>query len=341
MRHDGSLCAFALLLPISNTFSHQPQSHFMEFTTRTSRVSQTIMAEPVSPPQGTHPEEEEGDDELQLPFIVGAGVARTGTSSLRIALNQLGYKTFHMRDIIGQKVDATPWFDLALAERNGHEDVKERKMKVVRQIIDHGYNATTDFPAALVYKELLELQPDAKVILTIRSSPQVWSSSVKDTLEEAFLQVCKPPITWIPHVHKLAYILHPWTFEAFGTVPFGSLNERNPILSRDDLERAYTLWIQDVKDTVPKHQLLIHKPEDGFRPICQHLGIPLKKCPHVYPHANDRESMRREVAILKMVAQFVFWPCSLILGIVLLRMFMKVGIRRRRKTEAKEKIKQG
>jgi hypothetical protein len=333
-----------------NTFHDTlSQSHFKAFTTtRTSRVSPTIMAEPIPPPpQATLPEEEEEvrDYELQLPFIVGAGVARTRTSSLRIALNQLGYKTFHMRDIIGQKVDATPWFDLALAERSGHheEEVKEQKMQVVRQILDYGYNATTDFPAALVYKELLELQPDAKVILTIRSSPQAWSSSVKDTIEQALLQVCQPPVSWIPHVHKLAHILHPWTFEAFGTVPFGSLHDHNPILSRDDLERAYTVWIQDVKDTVPQHQLLIHKPEDGFRPICQHLGIPLKNCPPVYPHVNDRGSIRRELVILKRAAQFVR-ACSIILGVVVfVRLFMKVWTRRRcpSTASAKEKTKQG
>jgi Sulfotransferase domain len=304
------------------------------------------MAEPVLPsPQTTLFEEEDDDDERQLPFIVGAGVARTGTSSLRIALNQLGYKTFHMRDIIGKKVDATPWFDLALAERHGYDqdEVQERKMQVVRQILNQGYNATTDFPAALVYKELLALRPNAKVILTIRSSPQAWSSSVKDTIEQALLQVCQPPISWIPHVYKLAHILHPWTFEAIGTVPFGSLHQdKNPILSRDDLERAYTLWIQDVKDTVPPHQLLIHKPEDGFRPICQHLGISLKNCPPIYPHVNDRGSIRRELLILQRVAQFV-WSCSIILGVVLLvRLFRKVGIRRRcHQTVAKEKIKQG
>lgn len=58
-------------------------------------------------------------EQSDLPFIIGTGPGRTGTASLCTALNQLGYKTFHMKELVLGKAESTTWFDLAEAERAG------------------------------------------------------------------------------------------------------------------------------------------------------------------------------------------------------------------------------
>ena len=67
--------------------------------------------------KGRHPKND-------LPFVVGAGLGRTGTHSLRAALEKLGYsKTFHMKEILEGHTPPDKWFALAQNERtNGHRN---------------------------------------------------------------------------------------------------------------------------------------------------------------------------------------------------------------------------
>ena len=102
--------------------------------------------------------------------IIGAGLARTGTMSLKLALEQLGYgPCFHMIEML----------------KDPHQlkllDVSHPQGSPKWSLFFEGYRSTTDYPACLYYKELLDLNPNAKVILTVRD-PDSWYESVKNTV---------------------------------------------------------------------------------------------------------------------------------------------------------------
>ena len=113
--------------------------------------------------------------------VIGAGFGRTGTMSLYTALNQLGFKTHHMKEVIGDSTgkqfdlwskvfyehdnDITPFID----------DIYDGFTATGELVCDSPTDATlrsahnsstVDFPGAIYYKELLQRYPDAKVILT-------------------------------------------------------------------------------------------------------------------------------------------------------------------------------
>ena len=102
--------------------------------------------------------------------IIGAGFPRTGTLSLKAALEQLGYgRCHHMADMMFSPKQVKIWHDISEGEAPDWDKVYQ------------GYQACVDFPSSLYFRELAETYPDAKVILTVRP-PSDWYSSMKDTL---------------------------------------------------------------------------------------------------------------------------------------------------------------
>mmetsp|Transcript_20209 Transcript_20209/g.46566 ORF Transcript_20209/g.46566 Transcript_20209/m.46566 type:complete len:134 (-) Transcript_20209:603-1004(-) len=92
--------------------------------------------------------------------VIGAGLCKTGTESVRKALDTLGYKTYHHM----------------LTRDAGHHGLWEKVYKTrgmcresVQAALDamdgDGYNASIDLPVNLLYREQLARHPDAKVIL--------------------------------------------------------------------------------------------------------------------------------------------------------------------------------
>ena len=158
-----------------------------------------------------------------LPFVIGTGLGRTGTLSLYTALNQLGYKSFHMAEILLKGVTTQSWFDLAeakMAMLDGEHDLvnssgerseaEELVDRLVQEIVGIGYDATTDFPACLLYKEFMELVPDAKVILSVRTSGDVWSKSTQSTIGQMGGIVNHAPFRFTSHFRGFA-VLDNWS----------------------------------------------------------------------------------------------------------------------------------
>ena len=105
--------------------------------------------------------------------IIGAGLPRTGTTTLKRSLEILGYsKTYHMKELLVNPDNLHFWLDL---DQNGTMDW---------DTIYDGYQATVDFPGYPYYKEHLKRYPDAKVILTVRPFEK-WHASANNTIRKA------------------------------------------------------------------------------------------------------------------------------------------------------------
>ena len=102
--------------------------------------------------------------------VIGAGFGRTGTASLREALEHLGFvKCHHMFSLGEQRRLVRAWHDVALKGARNWDEIFD------------GYRATVDWPSTGYYKELTEHYPGARVILTVRD-PDRWYESVRETL---------------------------------------------------------------------------------------------------------------------------------------------------------------
>ena len=102
--------------------------------------------------------------------VIGAGFGRTGTLSLKFALETLGLdKCYHMMEVMRNQSHAAQWRKAARGEA------------VDWNALYAGYQATVDWPSASFWRELREVYPEAKVILTLRDSQQ-WYASVMNTI---------------------------------------------------------------------------------------------------------------------------------------------------------------
>ena len=100
--------------------------------------------------------------------VIGTGYGRTGTDSLREALNELGYKTYHMKEIMHGKLlsDVHDW--ITLAENNCSDE------QALKDLFERGgWTATVDFPSSMCWETLIQVYPNAKVIHTERE-PEEW-----------------------------------------------------------------------------------------------------------------------------------------------------------------------
>ena len=101
--------------------------------------------------------------------VIGAGLGRTATLSLKVALERLGLdKCYHMTEIFAQPDHVGLW------------DAAGRGRPVDWEALFRGYQATVDWPGCHFYRDFLARYPDANVILTVRD-PERWYDSARQT----------------------------------------------------------------------------------------------------------------------------------------------------------------
>jgi hypothetical protein len=106
--------------------------------------------------------------------VIGAGFGRTGTLSLKVALEQLGRgPCLHMLDVIGNPGRISGWRSVL----DGFETDWER--------LFDGFGSAVDWPACTYYAELAAAFPAARVVLTVRPA-EAWYESMRDTLYAAW-----------------------------------------------------------------------------------------------------------------------------------------------------------
>lgn len=101
--------------------------------------------------------------------VIGAGFGRTGTASLKNALELLlGRRCYHMSEVLGQPGHVDHWLDVVAGKPDW-------------DAIFGDYVATVDFPASNYWRELADAFPDAKIVLSVRD-PERWFESTQATI---------------------------------------------------------------------------------------------------------------------------------------------------------------
>ena len=133
--------------------------------------------------------------------VIGAGFGRTGTASLKAALEMLGYgPCYHMSTVIRDTYRVRQWLEISHGRGLGWDEVLA------------GFQSALDWPAAAYWRELAEHYPGAKVILTVRD-PDRWYDSVSATIFARALagelNIGQPPTGTIALMSGLAVLRSP------------------------------------------------------------------------------------------------------------------------------------
>ena len=197
--------------------------------------------------------------------VIGAGLGRTATFSLKFALEHLGLgPCYHMSEVFAAARRNVPlWLDVV----RGKPDW---------DAVFAGFRSTTDYPACTYWRELAAFYPDAKLILTVRDADG-WFDSVSETI---FSPKMQGSLAGSPVGAMMQGVI----FDALG----GRVNDR----------AFMTDWFarrnQTVIDSLPRSRLLVFSPKEGWGPLCAFLGVPVPKAP--FPRVNSRDEINQAMA---------------------------------------------
>lgn len=204
--------------------------------------------------------------------LIGAGLPRTATMSQKFALEMLGLDPcYHMMNLWAD-------FDVLPKWRRALDDPS-----VLTEILD-GYDAIVDWPGAYFHAELLELYPDAKVLLSVRD-PDAWAQSMDDTIKGLFYND-----VLMAHMSAARCTVDPqWRgfIELMEEMWFSSGLMRGPDTTNEWMSQAMTRYHAQVARTVPSDRLLVWSPGDGWEPLCSFLELPVPEAP--FPRINDSQ----------------------------------------------------
>ena len=194
--------------------------------------------------------------------VVGAGFGRTGTLSLKVALERIGFgPCYHMVEVFPRPEHVAMWHRLAFEQSMDWDE------------IFRGFHATVDWPAARWWREIAAHFPDAKVLLSVRD-PEAWYKSVTDTI---YQPMKSPAPDGVPELVRLQ-----------------SEMARKAILSEtfdnrfEDKAHAIEVFQkhnQAVRDTIDPTRLLVFDVREGWGPLCRFLEVPVPDEP--FPRLND------------------------------------------------------
>ena len=204
--------------------------------------------------------------------VIGAGLGRTATLSLKAALNQLGVgPCYHMNEVRQNTGHIEGWIKVAAGD--------------AKQMVEifKNYNSTVDWPASSHYKELFALYPDAKVILSKRETDIWWKS-----MDKTILNVMRNPVNTALEPALQAQMLMA-KFLVGERALGGKYDEAS-------VKATYEKHNDEVRRTIPKDRLLEFDPSDGWEPLCKFLGVPVPSEP--YPDSNKTKDFQASAKIV-------------------------------------------
>jgi hypothetical protein len=187
--------------------------------------------------------------------VVGAGLGRTGTLSLKLALERLlGGPCYHMVELFSRPEHVPVWHAAARGET------------VDWHALFGGYRAAVDWPTGAFWPELAEAFPDALVVLSVRD-PESWWKSASGTIFPASRAADGPWRAMIDDVFAARFTTR--------------LDDRDACVGAFERHNA------EVRRQVSSSRLLEWRAEDGWAPLCAALGVPAPDEP--FPRVNSTQ----------------------------------------------------
>lgn len=243
--------------------------------------------------------------------VIGAGFGRTGTMSLKVALEELGFgPCYHMIEVFEHPEHAPLWEAAWRGEPVDFDDLLG------------GYEAAVDWPACAFYEELMERYPDAKVILTVRD-PERWYESVRNTIYALSMTVTRSQLTRF--VFALISLLRS------GALARGDMAREiiwDGTFDGEFEDESYAIEVfnrhnEEVRRRVPEDRLLTFEVSEGWAPLCDFLGVEAPEKP--FPRLNDTAEMRRRLRTVRAISFAAPAVLGLLAALVLVLLGRRAG----------------
>ncbi len=203
--------------------------------------------------------------------VVGAGLGRTGTRSLKAALELLlGGRCYHMQELHRRPEDLPRWERALDGEPLDWEEVFG------------DFRATLDWPGASFWPELAAAYPEAPVLLSRRGSAEEWWGSMETTIVALLREPLPEDNPQLARQRRITM-----------AILCRRLDER--WWERDRALAAYERHNERVRREVPAGRLIEWAAGDGWGPLCEGLGMPVPQEP--FPHLNTTPEFRESVGL--------------------------------------------
>ena len=212
--------------------------------------------------------------------VIGAGLGRTGTMSLKLALEQLGFGPCHHMTELAKRPDRWPLWEAFFA---GDEVDWNR--------VFEGFQSTVDAPSCFVYQELADSFPEAKVVLTVRD-PDRWFESTLTTIAAPGY---REKLAQTPIGRVTAGMTSYQVRKRAGSV---SNSDAKTLQDRDAMIAGFEAHNAEVRAVIAPDRLLEFEVKQGWEPLCRFLDVPVPDTS--FPHANEQGNWQ---SILPMVSK--------------------------------------
>jgi len=210
--------------------------------------------------------------------VIGAGLGRTGTLTLKLALEQLGFgPCHHMTEVLSHPEQVPFWNRAADGEAVDWDEVYG------------GYRSTVDWPGCHFFAQLAKRYPDAKIILS-RRDPVRWYESMSETILKSMAMMGLADKGEIPADHPMRFGGIIIADETFGHD-----------FSKENVIAAFKRHEQNVINTIPASRLLVFEAKEGWEPLCEFLDVPAPETP--FPRTNSRDEFWEHVEKAQALSQ--------------------------------------
>lgn len=230
--------------------------------------------------------------------VIGAGFGRTGTMSLKFALEKLGFgPCYHMVEVNAHPEHDAMWLALAKGEARDWREILK------------GYASTVDWPTTYFWRQLAAANPEAKIVLTLRD-PEHWYRSASATIFARMLEFETLRAKTLRAKTLRAKALRAETLGAKTLHARHDADTLDPIRRRHmemvnfiivektfggSLDKAHAIGVfeahsEEVRRAIPPERLLVYEVDQGWDPLCAFLRVTIPSIP--FPKANTREEFR-------------------------------------------------
>jgi hypothetical protein len=257
--------------------------------------------------------------------VIGSGFPRTGTDSLRVTLEMLGYRTYHMQVILENELaeHMDMWKELL---QNDCQDEKG----YIKTILED-YDAAVDFPAAACWEEILKQYPDAKIVHTERSAPELWWKSVSTTVFQVTrkfpMNIFSRIVPMLRKIREIEPVL--WKKVMNETVASNGFPEtqKTQIIAAYEREGAKVREMANADGNV-----LILDYKQGWEPLCEFLGKPVPESMQgtPLPHKNTRKEFHALLRSMVAGTALILLLLIVMLAALILSLVGKKGIKQKK-----------
>ena len=198
--------------------------------------------------------------------VIGAGFGRTGTFSLKVALEMLGFgPCYHMIEVFDHPEHIATW-----------QAAADGQYVNWREFLGP-YEAAVDWPVCSFYDQLMDVFPDAKILLTVRD-PEKWHTSVMNTIGPGNNGETDDS-SELAHRQMTNSLIWQGTFN-------GRVNDKDYAIS------VFQRHIEEVRRRVPADRLLVFDVSQGWEPLCRFLDVAVPG-DTPFPRLNDSASFQQ------------------------------------------------